>query len=389
MKKRQASAPAWAKGEQCHCGASFDSEVGLRRHLQSSGCQVLAGRNNDARLPSEVAADSKQAADQQEDEARTKRVREGHYADERKIKVALRLAYMRYMKLVPGSHVDWFKEFHRDLNAMAVDTLTQELTRLLESYAPAPVMEQVRATVASHLDVYAGLETEDNEVAFLSKRVPIPKFEQRRLADTNTFAWDFHLDEQLLLLMAYDPVARGQVYDTLTTWRTKPMHSRLDPARIIFDITDAAIFLDHEVFGEAARVSFEEAFRTARTAALRFAIILYADAFCVRRGPHPLSSFCVTSCCGASPRRPFDSLSHVGLSTLGLSTLSPFAVVLPRRYVPRYLPLSPFALVLPRRYVPRYLPRCLPRCLAASRLTNSPGKPTLTPFWPSSMPFST
>ena len=293
--------------------------------MQNSGCQLLTGRNNDARLPSEVAADSKQAADQQEDEARTKRVREGHYADERKIKVALRLAYMRYMKLVPGSHVDWFKEFHRDLNSMAVDTLTQELTRLLEAYAPAPVMEQVRATVASHLDVYAGLETEDNEVAFLSKRVPIPKFEQRRLADTNTFAWDFHLDEQLLLLMAYDPVARGQVYDTLTTWRTKPMHSRLDPARIIFDITDAAVFLDHEVFGEAARVSLEEAFRTARTAALRFAIVLYADAFCVRRGPRPLSSFCVTSCCGASPRRPLSTLSHTSafrLSVFRLSLLS-------------------------------------------------------------------
>ena len=107
--------------------------------MQNSGCQLLTGRNNDARLPSEVAADSKQAADQQEDMARTKRVRESHYADERKIKVALRLAYMRYMKLVPGSHVDWFKEFHRDLNSMAVDTLTQELTRLLEAYAPAPV----------------------------------------------------------------------------------------------------------------------------------------------------------------------------------------------------------------------------------------------------------
>lgn len=198
-----------------------------------------------------------------------------------KFDAVMKLAQLRYVKLVPGNHVDEMKVLHKHLNIQAAGSLKVELVQLLSCKVSAALMSEIIALVDRHLNIYQGVETEPKELAVLKKHVPVLKHYPRTLSNGGK-AQDFMIDEAILQLLKYSRAAREQIFETLVSWRTKPPHTKDDPMRIIVDIPDGLVFRNHAIFGDQNRVSPEQALREKPNAPLRFAILLYADAFTVR-----------------------------------------------------------------------------------------------------------
>lgn len=312
----------------CQCGKTFDTRASLEKHAIRVGCGLhTTWRDAVAADEDAVAADVQQHANEKVSQS----VREDARAFLRKRNTALRLAELRYLKLIPGKHIDDIKRMHKELNADALAAVQTELQKCLRGHISDDVYDTVITTIEKSFDIYAGLGTEWQELSYLRGSpsrgipgaIPVPTFHERKLANNAGMAYDFKLDEQLLLLMKHDPRARAQFYDTIVAWRTKPPQTRDDPARILVDITDGAVFLDHPVFGEAQRVSAEQAKQEGATAPMRFAILLYADGFTVCQPSICARPACAHPCLCARP-----ACAH--------APLAPCFRRATRRYVPRY-----------------------------------------------------
>eukprot|EP00965_Chrysotila_dentata_P007450 241714-Pleurochrysis_carterae.AAC.1 len=99
------------------------------------------------------------------------------YADEVRYKVAMDLAQLRYVKLVPAAHVDIVKGYISNWLMSATDSIisdvTAELSRLKLGRLGAEVAESIGECVRRKLDVFDGLRTEYQESQFLQKHVPM------------------------------------------------------------------------------------------------------------------------------------------------------------------------------------------------------------------------
>lgn len=295
---------------QCVCGRSFPTYLGLSEH-QRRYCAQLHSNPLALREVRELHAAQQsrvQAPLQQAQEAERKRTRDDQQEDDRIRRVALALAEERYMKLVPGTQIDRTKTLHTTLMKDARASMMQELTQTLGDKVPAAILETIDQVAAKHFDLYKGLRTAKQERTYLNKILERPKFHPRELPQGGT-AYDFEIDGQLLLLLKYSSVAREQFHETLRTWRTAHQWTRDDPKRIFVDIIDSDVARDHEVLGDAKRMSPEEAAEAAKTGPFQFGIVLWSDAFVVSNNAplcqlQPSPAACATSVQLAGPAQP-------------------------------------------------------------------------------------
>jgi len=236
---------------------------------------------SNAELPSAATIRRHREASAEVESINAKRARADSAEVVRKSAVALKLAYFRYVKLVPGAHVDEFKSMHTELNASAFACVSAELQHLLAPHIPQEVFSETLSLIKKNYDIYEGLRTEKNELSFLHTEIPIPTHHSRPLKGTTGSAQDFEIDKQLLLLLEHNEVAREQVKETLVTWRTKGPATKDNPSKVFFDITDGLCFEKHPIFGLKGRVPENQAIEEAPTAPLRWCLLLYADAFTV------------------------------------------------------------------------------------------------------------
>ena len=217
--------------------------------------------------------------DQAAEEMR-KRVRVEAAFDERQRRVALQLADLRYIKLVAGTHVDAMKAMHKNLVRDSLKAIERHLDRLLADVAGEEVVSEIKELLHDEFDYYRGLQTEYQERKYLLSFLPSPTVFPRQLQHGGT-AYDFKLDEQLLLLLKHCTAAREQFYETIASFRTKHPWTRDNPKRIIADIMDSDTARDHLVFGDGQRLSREQAELAAKDGPFRFALWLWQDAFVV------------------------------------------------------------------------------------------------------------
>ena len=100
---------------ECYCGKRLPTLDSLRRHAAMTGCRKqnvgVASRSwdNPFIYPSQVAASRAQAEEERLEAEKSKRKRKQDHHEERRKHAALKLAQLRYVKLVPGAHVDQFR----------------------------------------------------------------------------------------------------------------------------------------------------------------------------------------------------------------------------------------------------------------------------------------
>ena len=264
----------------CVCGKSFQSHSALSTHLSRSfDCQEDLGCTESSR----ASQASKAHADAEKEAG--KRVRTEAFQVKMRRKLCLQLAKYRFIRRVAASHVDDFKS-----------TLQNCLNEVLTSLAEEIQDPRILSIIAPKLQWLEGIETEAKELKFLRACVPVVKPIARPLCAPQEstdaegarplnprvskprIAYDFKITELLARLIKHDARAREQIYETLISWRVKPeMKGKF--AKIITDMTNGRVFLDHPVLGLQARVSEEEARRASPTAPLQMAILVWGDAF--------------------------------------------------------------------------------------------------------------
>ena len=282
--KEAAKAAGSGQRYECWCSRTFESAEDLEAHAVRSGCVQLAtaalamGRS----LPSEEVNADAQRAGAQERERASKRIRMETTEDARRARVSLALANFRYKKMIAGSTVDMFKSFHEEENKLACEFVEAELTHRLGELIPTETLACALQTIKSSFDTYAGLRNEkaENRVLVDQVQLPILKYHERKLGATSGYAYDFDIEESVLLLMKHVPAARAEVFSTVMEWAVHPP-SQDESRRVIADITDGSVFLDHPVLGTKCRVPREQAEKCSDTLPIRIAILLYWDGFTV------------------------------------------------------------------------------------------------------------
>ena len=263
---------------ECVCGKTFESDRGLASHEGRYRCRALI---SSAVLPSEGAAAARHANDSKTHAEAAKKVRTETESEARRSRVCHKLARMRYVKLVPGTTVDDFKQLHIDENQAAYNRVVKELTKQLSTRVPPDELSRAFETVQDAYNIYDGLLTEKQENATLHKlNLPILKYTPRKLPRTKGMAYDFALDEQVTTLLDHCPAARAQMFATITEWATKHPTGTSE-RRIVCDITDGSVFLNHPILGDQLRVTAEEAEACSEALPLNIAIMVYWDGFTV------------------------------------------------------------------------------------------------------------
>ena len=283
MRKRAVRPPGDGAGAfGCFCGRSFDQPDALIRHKIRAGCERIFDEDARKTMQQQKTADGVQP-DEAAEEMR-KRVRVEAEFDERQRRVALQLADLCYIKLVAGTHVDAMKAMHKKLVRDSLKAIEQHVDRLLADVVEDKVVSEIKELLHGEFDFYKGLQTEYQERKYLESFLPSPKVFPRQLPHGGT-AYDFKLDEQLLLLLKHSTAAREQFYETIASFRTVHPWTRDNPKRIIVDIMDSDSARDHTVFGDGQRMTREQAELAALSGPFRFAIWLWQDGFVVGLPP--------------------------------------------------------------------------------------------------------
>eukprot|EP00965_Chrysotila_dentata_P105152 3472706-Pleurochrysis_carterae.AAC.1 len=92
---------------QCMCGKSFRSAQGLSVHV-SKFCQAVVSASSETFTHAAAEAAALHEAATSERKA-SKRARDLMYSDRMRHTVAMDLAQLRFLKLVPAAHVDMMK----------------------------------------------------------------------------------------------------------------------------------------------------------------------------------------------------------------------------------------------------------------------------------------
>ena len=288
--RRARNAPPVEGQFKCVCGFSHDLYDELLKHKRRTACDALYA---EAIGQAEAAL----RAEEEEAERMRKKVRRDAAHDARKRSVSLELADLRYTKLVAGTHVDAMKAMHVKLTKEACASAMQQLRTLLGDQVDAEALDEIGELLHDEFDFYRELRSEYQERTFLQTFLPAPQVIPRQMPQGG-IAYDFKIDEQLLLLLNRCKAARDQFYETLTSFRTEHPWTRDNPRRIIADVMDGDALRDHEIFGDAARMPREQAEKAAETGSMQFAISVWADGFVVRPpvGHNPPCLPCYAAC---------------------------------------------------------------------------------------------
>ena len=257
------------------CGAEYSSSTAAARHSRKCyKCyQIIHGLTGELDKVKRKVTECQQAQVAATEEETSKKARTACFKDTMRYDVAMSLADMRFLKQVEGTTVDEFKKVVVAWNVKAFTSMKAHLSEMLSG----DVLSSVLSVMTDHLDWFDQIETEALELRYLRDKAPVKIPKERPLpGKPGRFAYDFMLDEELMLILEYVPAAREQIYQTVVDWRTRP-----DPGEevIYMDITDGQVFKDHPILGLKARVSFAEAEAACETAPLNIGLIIYNDGF--------------------------------------------------------------------------------------------------------------
>ena len=297
MAKRPHRDSTRSKGKgaySCMCGRNFDTLRGLEVHMHPKVCtsmMALRGMEN-------VSDWRQQEQDTRAQEEHTTRAaaarafRNTVHADSLRERIALDLARFRYVKMVPGTTVDTMKTMVNGWLQSALAELKRELTDVM-SNAPEQVQQRVFAAVDTKFNLFDRLQSEKQEMMILRKMIPIIRPIPRRLGQSDQesvdaegnlplvpkkararLAYDFRIPEVVIRLMEYSSTARTQIYNTLNEWAAMGDVKKMKPQRIITDIPHGTVF---QKFLKNVKPEMSEN--------IPVALVLYADAFTVRRRP--------------------------------------------------------------------------------------------------------
>eukprot|EP00965_Chrysotila_dentata_P031057 1034692-Pleurochrysis_carterae.AAC.1 len=150
---------------QCVCGSTFSSEKGLSIHM-ARFCSKVNQASSETFTSASAASEAAQRSSAEEFRD-SQDARSFVYADEVRYKVAMDLAQLRYVKLVPAAHVDIIKGYVSNWLISAADAIISdvnaELSGLKLGRLGAEVAESIGEGVRRKLDFFDGLRTEYQE----------------------------------------------------------------------------------------------------------------------------------------------------------------------------------------------------------------------------------
>eukprot|EP00965_Chrysotila_dentata_P246582 6207249-Pleurochrysis_carterae.AAC.1 len=160
---------------RCICGSVFATNSGLTSHCSRFCSKVGSAAAETFTLKTEEAESLKRAAAGAS--LASKRARGSLFADQLRYQLAMDLAQLRYVKLVPGAHVDIVKGYVNDWLLTAVDSIMSDLAVCVTSSCDGPlaqsILESATETIRSKLDLFNGLRTECAESQYLRSRIPM------------------------------------------------------------------------------------------------------------------------------------------------------------------------------------------------------------------------
>eukprot|EP00965_Chrysotila_dentata_P036125 1202754-Pleurochrysis_carterae.AAC.3 len=227
---------------KCICGQTFGTYWDLEVHMRRFCGQPEAAE-------SAKTADSKAS----------KRARSMIYANRMRHQVAMDLAQLCLVKLVPAPHVDITKGYVTKWLVSAADAIMADVNDDLQDTGSRAVLSRVLASaeafVRSKLDLFDGLRTEYLAAKYLQKHVPTVKPVRRVMPPRVVDEADRDEDDPIFaMLKAKELVAHLQV-------------------RCVVKFEAAHLLLADACRGRA------EAERASNTSPIKIGIMLYADAF--------------------------------------------------------------------------------------------------------------
>ena len=220
------------KTYECLCGRAFTSEDGLNVHQRLMGCDAVLPSPD--LLPSQVQAQHEEDREVELSERVKKKAKTLEYGDRMRSEIALELGRLRYVKMVPASHVDKFKAIMSNWLGLMVEELEKDVGEIVTEHDECLRLKEI---IRSKADFFNGIETEKTEMAYLKKHIPIimpvarkmqklPSSDEEAAAalfpsqSTEYIAQDFLLPQLMQRLMDYSEKAREDIYESMIRWST-------------------------------------------------------------------------------------------------------------------------------------------------------------------------
>jgi len=137
------------------CKKTFKTEHGLDVHM-GYGCGEMLRQ---AQVQAASVRAREDAAFHQQQQERRKRTLLEAFCDDMLDTVALDLAVMRYLKLIPGKHVDSFKDKVKDWLGVTLCGLKEELHSCLKGLVTQTVLDSIDSTLTKRTSWFAGAPT--------------------------------------------------------------------------------------------------------------------------------------------------------------------------------------------------------------------------------------
>jgi hypothetical protein len=137
------------------CKKTFNTEHGLDVHMGYGCAQML----RQAQVQAASVRSREDAAFHQQQEERRKRTLLEVFCDDMLDTVALDLAVMRYLKLIPGKHVDFFKDNVKDWLGVTLCGLKEELHSCLKGLVTQTVLDSIDSTLTKRTSWFSGAPT--------------------------------------------------------------------------------------------------------------------------------------------------------------------------------------------------------------------------------------
>jgi hypothetical protein len=208
------------------------------------------------------------------------------YEKEQRTLVLNDLTRFRYDLFTPDSHISQMKTAMQSWLRLANDELIRRLTPLVGA-ANQPALASI---AASTLDIFNNIRTAQQEGAVLRQKLPLLEVGPRKLGPPRTvevkdaegvvfrrkqvvdYAYDVPVDASVARLLQEDPRVWEAVQKTMEEWSGAPPERGAE--RIIADIVDGQVFINHPELGDEAR---KARLASGGDSAVRLAFILYYD----------------------------------------------------------------------------------------------------------------
>ena len=243
------------------CTATFDTYLGYSIHM---------GRHKSC---ASIASLKERKCQQDTSSAVQLSARADHYKHDIQRQVNMDLSNLRVERLIGGANTDLVKAQTRTW----LEKIEEELVRRLEGRDWTNGSAQLRQVVHEVVDIFAGQQTEAQEMRLLRKYVPVMAVRERRLGARETHTtdaegfrvgrarngydvvWDIPISEHIQRLIQNDKQAWQMIMATQEEWAQRTPASGAQSEVIYIDIPDGDVFKEHAAFGKNPRLNKPDA----------------------------------------------------------------------------------------------------------------------------------